>query len=221
MSNDENFLARWSRRKRDATRNSRDRPKPADADGGAPSDAAAVLSPLSESQPLFDPTSLPPIESLGAGSDIRAFLAAGVPAALTRAALRRVWSADPAIRDFIGLSENSWDFNAPGGVPGFGAVTAEEIRRLVTQVIGEPETADRERSAAEPAAADQTTAPMSASGRASPAAVQKQLKQNSNAGVDRRELTQRSEANAAVQHGTTAHEYYRLPRRGHGGALPK
>jgi hypothetical protein len=56
---------------------------------------------------------LAPIESIDAGSDIRPFLAPGVPADLTRAALRRAWSADPAIRDFIGLSENSWAFNGP------------------------------------------------------------------------------------------------------------
>jgi hypothetical protein len=57
---------------------------------------------------------------------------------------RRIWrgrrcgehgSADPAIRDFIGLSENSWDFNVLGGVPGFGSLTAEEVRRLVAQVM--------------------------------------------------------------------------------------
>ena len=50
-------------------------------------------------------------ESIVAESDVRAFLAPGVPPELTRAALRRTWSADPKIRDFIGLSENSWDFN--------------------------------------------------------------------------------------------------------------
>jgi hypothetical protein len=58
-------------------------------------------------------TVLPPIESIGAESDIRCFLAPGVPAELTRAALRRAWVVDPAIRDFVGLSENSWDFDRP------------------------------------------------------------------------------------------------------------
>jgi 6-methylsalicylate decarboxylase len=47
-------------------------------------------------------------------STIRAFLRPGVPAELARAALRRAWVADPAIRDFIGLAESSRDFNAPG-----------------------------------------------------------------------------------------------------------
>ena len=26
---------------------------------------------------------------------------------------------DPAIRDFVGIAENTWDFSKPGGVPGF------------------------------------------------------------------------------------------------------
>src|SRR5215469_10000005 len=78
----------------------------------------------------FDAANLPPIESIGAASDIRPFLAPGVPADLTRAALRRAWSTDPAIRDFIGLSENSWDFNAPDGVPGFGSLTPQRLARM-------------------------------------------------------------------------------------------
>jgi hypothetical protein len=51
-------------------------------------------------------TALPPIESIGAGSDIRGFLAAGVPVELTRAALRRAWVTDPAIHDFVDQTES-------------------------------------------------------------------------------------------------------------------
>jgi hypothetical protein len=78
--------------------------------------------------------SLPPIESIGATSDIRPFLEPGVPQDLARAALRRAWAADPGIRDFIGLSENFWDFNAPDAVPGFGSLTTDDAGRLLTRV---------------------------------------------------------------------------------------
>jgi hypothetical protein len=74
---------------------------------------------------LLDVANLPPIESIGSGSDIRPFLAAGVPADLTRAALRRAWSSDPAFRDFVGLSENSGDFNEPDAVPVVGLLTRD------------------------------------------------------------------------------------------------
>lgn len=33
--------------------------------------------------------------------------------------------ADPAIREFKGLAENSWDFTDPNGVPGFGPMPSD------------------------------------------------------------------------------------------------
>ena len=142
MSADEGFLTRWSRRKRGAATAGLDRPTAERIEDRAP--CATPEAPNSAQEPgrLVDLASLPPIESIGAGSDVRAFLTPGVPADLARAALRRAWSAEPAIRDFIGLSENSWDFTAPDGVPGFGSVTGEEVRRLLRQVLGEPNAAE-------------------------------------------------------------------------------
>ncbi len=91
----------------------------------------------SRPKPAFDPASLPPIESITAGSDIRAFLQSGVPADLTKAALRRVWTTDPAIRDFIGIAENQWDFTDPTAMPGFGPLEAtDDVRELVAQAMG-------------------------------------------------------------------------------------
>jgi len=88
------------------------------------------------SQP-FDLASLPPIDSIGANTDIAAFLRPGVPMELTRAALRRAWTSDPAIRDFVGLVENGWDFNNPDAVSGFGAISAKDVARLASTIIGE------------------------------------------------------------------------------------
>jgi Protein of unknown function (DUF3306) len=149
MSEPENFIARWSRRKREAAQDA-DATKPAAApaptaesehpDEGrrketdaAPADGGA----LQPSEAAFDPTKLPPIETITAESDIRAFLAPGVPPELTRAALRRAWATDPKIRDFVGLSENSWDFNAPGAMAGFGPLEmTDELRAQVAQMVG-------------------------------------------------------------------------------------
>jgi hypothetical protein len=85
----------------------------------------------------FDPASLPPIESIAAGADIRPFLQPGVPAELTRDALRRAWATEPAIRDFIGIAENQWDFNDPTAMPGFGPLTAaDRAATLAAQMLG-------------------------------------------------------------------------------------
>jgi hypothetical protein len=135
MSGDESLFARWSRRKRNAAVRS-------DAAEPPPSAPKTVKSGSPTTGGAAAAIPLPPIESIEADSDITAFLAPGVTPELTRIALRRAWRFDPAIRDFIGLSENAWDFNAPGGVPGFGSLDLEKVRRLVAELSDEPQTAD-------------------------------------------------------------------------------
>jgi hypothetical protein len=130
MSDPKDFLARWSQRKLNP-----EAQKPAREEETSSLPGADENIPSSPDQE-FDITSLPSLESIGADSDIRAFLQRGVPVGLTRAALRRAWSADPAIRDFVGLSENSWDFNAPDSIPGFGSLDADEVRRVAAQFFG-------------------------------------------------------------------------------------
>jgi hypothetical protein len=165
---------------------------------------------------------LPPIESIAGGSDIRPFLAAGVPADLTRAALRRAWSADPTIRDFIGLSENSWDFNAPGGVPGFGSLPELDARRLLARVIGETEALDPAPPAAERLLDDQPLVPSSEAGQQAPCSVPDQTKLIRDTDPDHRNPMPGAETNnIAMQHETGERESRApLPRRRHGGALP-
>ncbi len=106
-------------------------------------------------QPPFDAAKATSIASIGSGSDIRPFLASGVPADVTRAALRRAWSTDPAIREFIGLSENSWDFNAPGGGPGFDPLTTDASSRLPARTMEATESFDPERPGAKRLTHDQ------------------------------------------------------------------
>ena len=148
MSEPENFIARWSRRKREAADEAETTPPAVasgvpdestqtDDDRGEASGVPPVRSGASESAPEFDWTKLPPVETITAESDIRAFLQAGVPPELTRAALRRAWAADPKIRDFVGLADYDWDFNTPGAIAGFGPLEmSEEVRRQVVQMIG-------------------------------------------------------------------------------------
>lgn len=225
MSDDESFLARWSRRKRGAAAKTRGEPEPGKTVGVPVREAPAASLPPDEAQLLFDPASLPPIESIGAGSDIRAFLAAGVPADVTRAALRRAWSSDPAIRDFIGLSENSWDFNASGGVPGFGSVKAEDVRRLLAQAMGEPETTAAAADLAPPVggttsakeAAEPTkkSSPATEPARQQPGVdnpSQDREKQDHDASADHRDRPAREEANAAMQHQSDEREFLRSCR---------
>lgn len=140
----QDFLQRWSRRKlgiaeaEDATASPpAGPPQTGEPQAASPSTAEAP----NESPAPFDIASLPPIESIDATTDIRAFLAPGVPVELTRAALHRAWTSDPAIRDFVGIAENQWDFTNPDAVPGFGSLQfTEEVRAMVSQLFGEAPT---------------------------------------------------------------------------------
>jgi len=140
MSNETEFFKRWSRRKHHAATEKIEQSKSRNASDDIVSSGTSTALGQDENRLSFDPASLPAIESIGAESNIRGFLEAGVPGDLTRAALRRAWSLDPAIRDFVGLSENSWDFNAPGTMAGFGPIDGDEVERLLTQLLGEPDT---------------------------------------------------------------------------------
>jgi Protein of unknown function (DUF3306) len=144
MSAGEGFLARWSRRKQAAALEREPAASPSKHADAHPQAGMAGAAPQSEPIDLAD---LPAIKSIGADSDITGFLTPGVPATLVRAALRQAWSADPAIREFIGLSENAWDFTAPAGVPGSGSLAAEDAQRLLALLQLDPETGPDETAA--------------------------------------------------------------------------
>ena len=141
MNDPENFLSRWSRRKRDASEQ-REKAEHHETSalptGDAGPTSGEVTSAPNAPAAEFDVSSLPPIESISSNTDISAFLQKGVPEALRHAALRRAWSADPTIRDFIGLNENYWDGVGPDGVPGFGDLDPNlDVKRLVAELFGE------------------------------------------------------------------------------------
>jgi hypothetical protein len=216
MSNPEDFLQRWSRRKHDAA----DRRKPSAAAEATEEPAPAIPEAATQdaSDPPLDLASLPPIETIGAGSDIRAFLAKGVPEDMKRAALRRAWASDPAIRDFIGLSENSWDFNASEAVPGFGPLDGDSIQRLLGRVMGEPE--------ADQAKGCRNEAPDVRSQSAAVAAAQEESPDAGDSASAERDIEISQDDRIAIgsqnELATRPKEKNSPPsRRRHGGALPK
>jgi hypothetical protein len=146
MTEPGNFILRWARLKRDS-----DRRHKTDVSGSLPPDSLETVSAGAEgvaAQPRteaaadesFDLASLPSIEAITADTDIRGFLQSRVPAELTRAALRQAWANDPAIRDFIGIAENQWDFNDLNAIPGFGPLQAtDNAPAVLAQALGRPD----------------------------------------------------------------------------------
>ena len=185
-------------------------------------DAAVVSPPSTDTDPPaaeapFDPASLPPIESIGAESDIRAFLRPGVPPDLSRAALRRAWSADPAIRDFIGLVENGWDFNNPDAMPGFGPISPGDVADLLARVIGAPQPGE--------SSAQQST-PLNDRAKAGDAELAQQLPEARPAppqdgAAAEASSVQRNDDIATQNNSDEKDSTPRVRPRGHGRALPK
>jgi len=162
MSEPENFLTRWSRRKRVTEEPARPAPAVAPdkpAPDGAPADKPKSKPAAETPEPAFDPASLPSLDSIGAQTDIRAFLQPGVPGELRLAALRRAWTMDPAIRDYKGLAENDWDFTKPNSMMGFGELDPSiDIKKMLAQIFGDTPRADGPHTET-PALAEQPTPP--------------------------------------------------------------
>ena len=236
------FLERWSRKKIDAERES---PAKADAKDVSPLDEVhrpdrqavndAENAPAAP-KPEFDLTNLPSLDSITAITDIRAFLTPGVPADLARAALRRAWAADPAIRDFKGLAENDWDFTDPTAMPGFGALPpGTDIKKMLAQIFGDnekPATADAADAGKEkpsvpevPGIAEQTAPPESAveAASATEEKVEPSPPERATGGQQMAQCDFVQRDNNIATHNNTSDDESEEPknRRHHGGALPQ
>jgi hypothetical protein len=231
MSEREDFLARWSRRKRQAADEVEDAPSAAEPDASEQRiecekslDNEKLPEPES-TEPLFDPATLPSIESISAETDIRAFLAPGVPAELTRAALRRAWTADPTIRDFVGLADYAWDFHAPGAMAGFGPLEmTDELRREILGMLTRGQHADEVGSSASVASEKTSQSPE----QLGPAAISGENESPRETDMnkagephDRHDARSARQGNAAVQYQSTQQQPQASVQRRHGSALPK
>jgi hypothetical protein len=262
MSEPENFLSRWSRRKLEAEPDPPARPRDPSAEALAkaesgdpkPHDETTQSEALDsgvrgneritdstedaagEKESALDLSTLPSLESITAETDIRMFLRKGVPAELTRAALRRAWAADPAIRDFIEIAENQWDFVTGSDLPGFGPLDAspEELRRMVADLFEERPKATGEsetNTAMADSGPEMLESPQVPTAAANPLHAERQevatISQDQSgegtapAGTPA-SIVRSSSVDIALQQNSTNEEYKPLPiRRFHGRALPQ
>jgi Protein of unknown function (DUF3306) len=236
MNDPENFLSRWSRRKRTAAEEgepTESTPPEAVAKDQAPAETARFSETKGEekkeegAEPVFDLSKLPSLESITAETDVRAFLAPGVPAELTRAALRRVWVVDPKIRDFIEIAENQWDFTAPG-VPGFDlSPPTGDIKQMLAQIL--PKSGADESGAEQDAKeADATTSSIEGPSHRNVTEVPMETLESPD--PEREKFAPAGSAanvgngeteNAAPQKVSALQEEQPTPKRGHGGAMPR
>jgi hypothetical protein len=218
MNDPDNFFSRWSRRKQEAGESTEKTEKKVAA-GNPPAEPVTKSEPggvasAPETAPLpkLDVESLPPIESISAETDMTAFMRTGVPEALKRAALRRAWSSDPAVRDFVELNENYWDAAGPGGIPGFGDLDPNlDVKRMVSELFGETPRQD--------------TAPQSETDRVADSPVPIQDRAATEAPpappTPPEDVAQRNEENAAAQTESPESAPEKKFARRHGGAIPR
>jgi hypothetical protein len=140
MSENSDFLARWSRRKQEARRGG----AAEDAKSPEPAPDAQEPSPDAGPEELTgeELAALPKVEDFTIDTDLAQFMRKGVPLAMQKAALRRMWVLDPAIRDFVSEArEYAYDWNVPGGVPGTGRLLdTDKVAEMVQRIIGRFDT---------------------------------------------------------------------------------
>lgn len=123
---DKGFLSRWSARKAEA------RAKDADV--------PAAPEPAAETVPEIDLASLPSIDELTEASDYTVFLQKGVPDAMRKAALRKLWVTEPSVVNYRPLVEYAWHNNEPGFGPLLPTDNVEEMLKRIFGGSPEPET---------------------------------------------------------------------------------
>lgn len=121
MAEREAFLKRWSRRKAEPVGEAEEAPQAKEEEKPGRDDKAGAETP-----------NLPDVESLSRESDYSVFLQKGVPSALRKQALRKLWRLDPAFSELDGLVEYGEDYSAKAFGAG-AAQAAQEIGRRVAR----------------------------------------------------------------------------------------
>ncbi len=129
---DDDFLARWSRRKRAVAVEEPGEP-------ATPPQIEVDVEPETEAEEaeLLARLELPAPETLKAGDDFSAFMAEGVPAFLRKRALRVLWRSNPVLANLDGLNDYDEDFTSPELTQKVLATAYRVGRGIVTEMSQE------------------------------------------------------------------------------------
>ncbi|KRE18092.1 hypothetical protein ASE63_02600 [Bosea sp. Root381] len=151
---DEGFLGRWSRRKRELTEPEATRAPaaveiPVPAEAGLPATEPAQAEPEPEIEP-------PSLDLIDKDFELAPWLKRNVPESWKLAALRRAWESDPAIRDYVNPARDyALEWNTPGGAPGYGPLTeSDDVDAMLRAIFGEAPEPEKPAEEAADAAGD-------------------------------------------------------------------
>ncbi|WP_027172353.1 DUF3306 domain-containing protein [Methylobacterium sp. 10] len=174
------FFSRWSKRKHALVRELPPTRDPLESEPVPLSDELAD----GETLPPEELAKLPSLDSLTAQTDLIQFLRAGVPMVMRKAALRRMWSLDTNIRDYVSEArEYAYDWNAVGGVPGNGPLLpTDDIKAMLRDIFdgtpveeAEPEPMTVEAKPIEADRLGEQAAPARTGADSDPAGAEEQL----------------------------------------------
>ncbi|MGO8917148.1 MAG: DUF3306 domain-containing protein [Stellaceae bacterium] len=137
------FLKRWSRLKQAARTPAA---PPAAPPAAHPPEAAA------------EEPALPPLDSLTKDSDYTPFLRPGVPEALRKEALQRLYRSDPVLANLDGLVDYAEDFGAPFRAAGVVATVYRVLEGMPGREREAPRPAESQETAGEASDATPDTA---------------------------------------------------------------
>jgi hypothetical protein len=165
MGTEENFLSRWSRRKREAGAGA----GPGEAESGMPGAARAAAPAVAPGAPAAteaaapipaaDP--VPPLESLTPASDFTRFMAPDVDGDVRRNALKTLFS-DPHFNVMDMMDVYVDDYSKPDPLPQAWLEKLEQVSRLGDRAGRDREAGERRR--AEQAAAEAAALPPESAG---------------------------------------------------------
>lgn len=133
---DEGFLSRWSRRKRELAE-----PEAVPASLARPAElpAEAATQPIETQAAEPEMVEPPSLDLIDKDFNVAHWLKQNVPETWKLAAMRRAWESDPAIAGFENPARDyALDWNTPGGAPGYGPLTeSDDVGAMVRAIFGE------------------------------------------------------------------------------------
>lgn len=147
MTDDEQFLDRWSRRKTATRLEAKEQPAVVAAE---PAMDSPPLAESPDSPPEIDPETLPDIDSMDETSDFSVFMQNGVPEALRNRALRKLWQTDPIFNVVDGLVEYGEDYTNIAAI----AETIQSVYKVGKGMVDEADDDDEGDDAADEAVED-------------------------------------------------------------------
>jgi hypothetical protein len=143
VADPEGRFSRWSRLKTEALENEPPEivePLSKFTSENLPAQAEDAKLPTSDSEETAEgeeadlPPDLPHIESLEKDSDYTPFLAEGVPEAIKKLALRKLWASDPVLANIDGLNDYDEDFTIIEAIKTFVSEGVEKLNEAEDKI---------------------------------------------------------------------------------------